>query len=210
MPRTWTDEQKQEASRKAKEQGLGRKAQVTTGPSAEALLIAQAQGAPAKVTTQPMSELVDAETMGEDKGNVSHTQPGKVRVYKPTPYGFKVKYIPSTNLTQALANGFKATCPDCGAECGDGVNDCPGRAKRAYRMCPVPQCQKKVYDYILDLDEVEDDDDEMKIEDDAYNLSTPELRTKAVLDKHMLALHPNEAAAAGIVAPAQRTLIGAK
>ena len=209
MAREWTDDQKQEASRRAKKQGLGRKAQVTTGPSAEALLMAQAQSTPAEVTNQPMSEVVDAETMGEDKGNVSHTQPGKVRVYKPTSFGFKPRWIPATNLAQALKNGFLPNCPDCDGQCGDGMNDCPSRDPRAYRICPIPECQKKVYDYVKGEAEKAEPDPAL-IDDDAYELATPALRTKALMDRHMLGLHPTEAAAAGIVAPAQRTLVGAK
>lgn len=209
MARKWTDEQRAEARRKAIAQGLGRKADVTEAPSAEQILIAQAQATAPQVTSEDLRDVVDKETMGDDKGSVSHTKPGLVRVYKPTPYGYKAREIPVTNLAQALKGGFLAHCPDCnaagidGQDCGDAPNDCPSREKRMYRTCPVPQCGKKVYDYLQDV-EVAEDDDPMKIVDDAYLQSTPELRTKSVLDKHMLALHPNEAAAAGIVAPARR------
>lgn len=206
MTREWTDEQRAAASERAKAQWASQK---TTAPSDAQMLMAQAQSTAEQVSTQRLEDVVEAEVLGDDRGDVTHTQPGKVRVYKPTPYGYKPREIPVTGLAQALDGGFLPNCPDCHGQCGDGVNDCPGREKRAYRQCPVPQCRKKVYDFIQGLD-VEDADDPMKIEDDAYALSTPELRTKALMDKHMLVLHPNEAAAAGIVAPAQRTLVGAK
>lgn len=216
MPREWTSEQRTEASEKAKErwqkQG-GQRAAIVESPSPEQMLISKAQATAPQVSTQDLSEVMDKETMGNDRGTVSHTKPGKVRVYKPTPYGYKAREIPVTNLAQALKGGFLAHCPDCnaagipGKDCGDGPNDCPNREKRAYRKCPVPQCGKKIYDYLQDIEETGEDDD-MKINDDAYAQSTPELRTKSVMDKHMLVLHPNEAAAAGIVAPAQRTLVG--
>lgn len=216
MSREWTKEQRAEASQKAKERwqkGGGQRAAITEAPSAEQMLISQAQATAPQVSTQDLSDVMEKGALGDDKGTVSHTKPGKVRVYKPTPYGYRAREIPVTNLSQALKGGFLPHCPDCntagipGADCGDGPNDCPNREKRMYRVCPVPQCGKKIYDYLQDI-EVTDEDDAMKIRDDAYEQSTPELRTKSVLDKHMLVLHPNEAAAAGIVAPAQRTLVG--
>ncbi len=199
MPRKWTEEQREEARQRAKQHNFGRRATVTHGPSDEALLIAQAQAKPSVVTTDNLTE-------EKDRGTVTHTKSGLVRVYKPTAYGYKAKYIPATNVTMALANGFLARCPDCNGECGDGPNDCPERPKRMYRQCAVPQCGKKIFDYEQkDIDAADiDAADPMAIRDDSYMQSTPELRTKAVLDKHMLLIHPNEAAAAGILAPAQR------
>ncbi len=209
MSRTWTEEQRIEARRRAIQQGLGRKATITESPSPEQMLIAQAQQAAPQVSRQNLTEVVDKETMGDDRGSVSHTRPGLVRVYKPTPYGYKPRTIPVTNLGQALKGGFLPHCPDCnpggleGQDCASGPNDCPAREKRMYRVCPVPQCGKKIYDYQQQV-ATELGEDSMRVEDDAYMQSTPELRTKAVMDKHMLGLHPNEAAAAGIVAPSQR------
>lgn len=209
MAREWTDEQRAVAREQAIKQGLGRKAAVTEAPSAEQMLIAQAQGTAPQVTTQNLSSVVDKETMGDDSGKVTHTKQGLIRVYKPTQFGYKPRVIPATNLAQALKGGFLPHCPECnpgglpGKDCGDGINDCPAREDRAYRVCPIPQCGKKVYDYQQDMT-VASDEDPSRIDDDAYMQSTPELRTKAVMDKHMLGRHPNEAAAAGIVAPAQR------
>ncbi len=199
MPREWTEEQREEARQRAKKHNFGKKATVTQGPSEEALLLAQAQGKPSVVTTDNISE-------EDETGTVTHTKPGLVRVYKPTPFGYKARYIPATNVPMALKNGFLARCPDCGGECGDGANDCPQRPKRMYRTCSVPQCGKKIFDFEQqEIDALEgDQNDPMAIRDDAYMQSTPELRTKAVMDKHMLLIHPNEAAAAGILAPAQR------
>ncbi len=199
MPREWTEEQREEARQRAKRHNFGKKAVVTQGPSDEALLVAQATAAPAVVTKDDISD------EGE-RATVTHTKTGRTRVYKPTAYGYKARYIPNTNVPMALSNGFLAKCPDCGGECGDGVNDCPNRPKRMYRICPVPQCGKQIFDFEQkDIDALEGDEgDPMAIKDDAYMQSTPELRTKAVMDKHMLAIHPNEAAAAGILAPAQR------
>ncbi len=203
MPRQWTEGQREEARQRAKEHGFGRKANVTHGPSDEALLLARAQATPSVVTKD---NLEGEEVTDGDSGTVTHTKPGLVRVYKPTPFGYKARYIPATNVTAALNNGFLGKCPDCNGECGDGPNDCPERPKRMYRTCPVPQCGKQIFDYEQkDIDALEDDaEDPMAIRDDAYMQSTPQLRTKAVLDKHMLIRHPNEAAAAGIVAPVQR------
>ncbi len=182
---------------------MGKRAAVSEGPSDEAILLAQAQATPSVVTKD---NLEGEEVTDGDSGTVTHTKPGKVRVYKPTQFGYKAREIPATNVTAALKNGFLLNCPDCGGKCGDGPNDCPERPKRMYRQCPVPQCGKKIFDYEQkDIDAAETDAaDPMAIRDDSYMQSTPELRTKAVLDKHMLLIHPNEASAAGILAPAQR------
>ncbi len=211
MVREWTDDQRVEARERAIKQGLGRKGEITEAPSAEAMLLAKAQGTPPQQTTEELSAVIDKETMGGDRGTIDHTKPGLVRVYKPTAYGFKPRRIPVTNLAQALKGGFLPHCPDCnprgidGEDCGDGINDCPAREKRAYRVCPIPQCGKQIYDYQQDI-AGEQDEDAMRIDDDAYMQATPALRTKSVLDKHMLSLHPNEAAAAGIVAPSLRAV----
>ena len=207
----WTEEQRNEARARAIKQGLGRKAETTEAPSAEAMLLAQAQSIAPQATTEELTTVVDKETMGDDRGTVSHVTAGLVRVYKPTAYGYKPKNIPATNLAQALKGGFLAHCPDCnpqgidGADCSDGTNDCPVREKRFYRVCPVPSCGKKIHDYQQDIEQTAEEDS-MRIEDNAYMQATPELRTKALMDRHMLGLHPNEAAAAGIVAPNLRTV----
>ena len=217
MSREWTKEQRAEASQKAKERwqkGGGQRAAITEAPSAEQMLISQAQATAPQVSTQDLSDVMEKGALGDDKGTVSHTKPGKVRVYKPTPYGYRAREIPVTNLSQALKGGFLPHCPDCNAagipaaDCGDGPNDCPNREKPMYRKCPVPPCGEEVDGY-LQASEIMDEVDAMKLRDDADEQSTPALRTKSVLDKHMLVLHPNEAAAAGIVAPSQRTLVGA-
>ena len=185
----------------------GTAAAVVEKPSAEQMLIAKAQGTPAVVTDQDLSEVVDKETLGDDRGRVTHTKPGRVAVYKPTPYGYKRREIPATGLPQALKNGFLPNCPDCGGECDSGPNDCPKRPKRMYRRCMVPSCGHKVYDYQpdeIDLalgEDQESKEDEAMIKDDAYMESTPELRTKAMMDKHMWGRQSTVAAAAGIKDP---------
>ena len=207
MPRTWTEEQRQTARERGKRQWEGRKASVTVGPSAEQMLIAQAQATPPVQTEQNLQEVAGDDGMVKGaRGGVSHTRPGRVAVYKPTPLGYRRREIPVTNLGMALANGFLPKCPQCGGECGFGINDCPGRPKRAYRQCRIPTCGHKVYDFQVEEMEDVETEDSMLIQDNAYLESTPALRTKAMLDKHMLVRHPTEAAAAGIVAPNQRAV----
>lgn len=204
--REWTEEQRREARERALARGFGKKAEVVTAPSAEQVLLAKSQDTPAIHTEEDLAAVAGKDVTQGDSGTVTHTTPGKVRVYKPTPYGYRAREIPVTNYSNALRNGFRAECPDCGGQCGDGINDCPVREKRAYRMCPIPGCGKKVYDY--ERTEIEaakgDAGDPHMIQDDAYIEATPQLRTKAALDKHMLGRHPIEAAAAGIVAPGLR------
>jgi len=201
MARTWTPEQREEARQRAIKSGLGRKASVSDGPSAEQLLMAKAEGTPAVQTREDLADVVDKDVLQDDSGHVDHTKPGRVAVYKPTPLGYRRRDIPVTNLGMALRNGFLPKCPDCGGECGYGMNDCPGRPKRLYRVCTIPGCGHRVYDFqAVSAEEiVENPDDPSLIQDDAYLNSTPESRTKAMMDKHKLARHPTEAAAEGIM-----------
>ncbi|KKM16942.1 hypothetical protein LCGC14_1680800, partial [marine sediment metagenome] len=72
MPREWTDEQKAEASRRAKERGFGR---------SPAVLIAEQEA-------RPMEETVDR--VQDEDGNpvtTTHTRPGTTIMYKPLEHG---------------------------------------------------------------------------------------------------------------------------
>jgi hypothetical protein len=183
-----------------------RAAAVTT-PTPEAVFIATHQG---KVDTssEDLRDLLPDESFDSDVqgGRAEHTRPGLVTMYKPTPFGYSPRDIPETNMANAIRNGWKVNCPDCGGSCGKDPNSCSGRQGRAYRICPVAGCGKRVYDYQV-VDEAllfEDDDDPNLIRDNAYTKATPELRTKAALDEHLLGYHPREARAAGLTVPGQR------
>ncbi len=192
MPRTWSKEQREAQSRRMKAP------QVTIGPTEEQLIIAQHQGK-IDVSQEDIFELASKREAGqEDSGSITHQRPGTVRLYKPTARGYSPRNVPVTNLPSLLANGWKSKCPDCGGDCGPDPNACPGREKMGFRVCPVPSCGKKIHDFQAE-EAVEVDVDPNLIKDGAYIESTPATRTKAAMDIHILARHPQEARAAGLI-----------
>lgn len=128
-------------------------------------------------------------------GVVTHTRPGVVVMYKPDGRGhYSPRSVPVTAIKQNLESGFKANCPECGGQHGPDPNACPGRDPLAVRVCPV--CGKRIYDN-MDINPGDglgdDDDDPNVIHDDAYASSTPQTRTKVLLDTHIWVRHPQSA-----------------
>ena len=185
MARTWTDEQKKAASERAR-------AARAPAPAADELF--QAQHAPREETTGNYHE---ANETNEQIG-MSRTGPGFVTLYKPTDYGYFPRKIPVMNMAMLMQLGYKAHCPDCGGDCGTDENSCPGRPKRAYRDCPHPACKRRIYDH-PPLNVVETNADPLKIQDSAYAQSTPELRTQASMDAHIISRHESLARTMGLL-----------
>lgn len=141
---------------------------------------------------------------GQERATVTHQTSSKVTMYKPTPQGYRPRLIPSANIGLAVRSGWLAACPDCGrSNCmanGD-QNDCPGRAPRLYRTCPIASCRKKFHD-TLEIEGARDLNaalDPNEIPDDLASRSTPEARTWTELSAHLMAVHPKEAPRYGAV-----------
>ena len=198
--RQWTDEQRKAASDRAKARGFGGNTQpVAAAATPEQVLIAKQQATAPVRTQEDLRELIGKEEQElVEKGTVTHQRPDRVAVWKQTRNGWQRREIPGTALNQALASGFKARCPDCGGECGDGVNDCPGRENTAFRRCPV--CARPIFDLEIQHD-TEGEAEEAEIRDESFSQTTPTVRTKVKLEAHMIAYHPAEAQAYGIVRP---------
>lgn len=148
-----------------------------------------------------------------DRGSIEHTTSAKVTMWKPNPpHGYIPREIPVENIKMAFGDGWLSACPDCGTtDCTDDPNSCTGRAPMKYRSCP--ECNKRVYDVATSTLDIiaedpeaaeESESDPHAIVDDSYLASTPEARTKSRLDRHMLAYHPEEAAARGLFAQTPR------
>ena len=190
MAREWTDEQKAEASERAKAQGLGKKAAVevqelsprnATVDSADVFLAKNEGG---------MVRTVDTEK-GEDGSPVTteHTRPGTLTMYKPTEtQGFVPRTVSSTAIRMLLKQGWSEHCPECGKDHlgKDGKpstdpNLCTARDPVAVRVCRV--CEKRIYDNVrFSEDEVAENDDPNVIRTDTDDGSTPEHRTAIVLN----------------------------
>lgn len=169
-------------------------------PSTAAMLMAETEGKMAQGTEEIKIQAGEAPE-GYQGGTITHRRPVSVWMWKPTPYGWRPRKIKATNLRHALEDGWLAYCGDCrsqtcGVPGGTDVNACPGREALKFRRCP--ECGKRVFDApsvrAVDMG----DGDENEIQDEDLQPSTPEQRTRARLEIHMSAFHPQEAANYGI------------
>lgn len=216
MPRTWSPEQRAQASERGKQRGF-RGADVAPVSPAQRL-IAQQHDMEADRSEYADEDIGDS--MLAERPSITHTRPGKVRVYKLTPSGSVPILVSVQSLVgrEGVLNSpnYSAVCFDCGSDqCGEGQNACPGRPPRKFRVCPIQTCGKRVYDpkptgRYLQTDgmsrEAADDEDESAIKDEAYDQSTPEIRTKVLLDRHIVGYHEQEAIALGLRAPTLRDM----
>lgn len=135
-----------------------------------------------------------------------------VGVYKLTPTGCQRVMVAAHSLAQVLRDGYSPVCFDCGTDtCPGGINDCPGRPPKKFRVCPVESCRKRIYDpkptgkfkedEFSNAGRVAARDDANAIDDGAYDTSTPETRTRAMLDMHIIGYHRDRAMELGLKAP---------
>lgn len=188
MPREWTDEQRAEASRKAKERGFGQKS--TRSP---AVFVAENEGNPPVETV---------ETFNDEDGNAvktTHTRPGTITMYKPLEHGgYEPRTCSSTSIKLLLGEGWAENCPECHKKHIDGTgqestdpNLCSARPPVAVILCPV--CQVRIYDNMPYENRVTADIDENVIFPDDLDESTPEQRLVAARNLHLWMHHPRSA-----------------
>ena len=169
-----------------------------------------------------VDEFVDDDTKAAKAGvRVARSGYGTLPVYKLTPSGCtRIKVAVQSIHEVLLSPNYSATCfdcdqDDCCAGAGDTINDCPGRPARKFRICPVNSCRKKVYDSQPTGRYASDDfnhgdraqDDPNAIKDDTYETSTPETRTKAAMDMHIIGFHPTEAMTMGLSKPRELPML---
>ena len=188
MPREWTDEQREEASRRAKKQGLGQVAE--RSPEA---FIAEHEG-------RPMVETVEHST--DDDGQAvktTHTRPGTVTMYKPLEHGgYEPRTASLTSMKMLLNEGWSENCPEChkkhidaqGLESTD-PNLCSAREPVAVILCPV--CHVRIYDNMPFEAGQTAEPDKNVINPDDLEESTPEQRLIAARNLHLWLHHPRSA-----------------
>mgnify|MGYP001611477799 CR=1 FL=1 len=172
----------------------------TSAPTKLELLVAQIQSNPNQEETTDLYDALAGRAGShgiETGGSVTSTAVRKIAMWKPLENGkYSRRLVPSTNLVLLLGYGWLGFCPDCGADCGEGKNDCPERAPVLYRRCPV--CGMKVYDpgefagESRTGVELESDPLEIKLPE-SHKVSTPEERTLNLFRDHMIAFHQSEA-----------------
>ena len=169
-------------------------------PTPETLLQAQHQE-DTRTTKENMYLLTGSPRDAGITPVIQHTTAGKVLMYKPfrdskgNIRSWRRTPIKTTNREQALKDGFRESCGACGGSHGNEPNECSAEPKRKYRVCPI--CQSRVYD-ALPFTEPAVSTDVMAIQDNTYAATTPEQRTKANLETHIRAWHPQEGLAFGL------------
>lgn len=174
-------------------------------PTAEEIFLATSMG------NEEVVSRID--TGGGGSVTFRHTGSKLVVLYRPVSWGWESVQVASSSMPDLLRNGMRTNCGDCNGYCSPDPmnptpNACPGREKFATRRCPVCTNGHVVYDYGARKVNTEfipeapqDGNEGTDIDDGAYSLATPAARTKADLDRHMLAYHPDEAAALGLRTP---------
>ncbi len=166
-----------------------------------------------KVTTNDDLAVIagsDADILETGGGsNVERTGPGLVWMFKHEAWGWRKLKVSQNDIAMLLNSGFLDRCGDCGkTSCPGSYNGCPKGTMRMYRDCPVAGCNdgrgKRFYDNETGAEIKPVSDDPFAIQDAAYIPSTPESRTKAMLDEHIRYYHTVEAAARGLVYVNQR------
>ena len=196
MPRTWSDEQREEARQRAKARGFGKAATVEQHPVSPArnpeLFIAEHEGRIVKTVEQAQDE----------DGNpvkTTHTRPGTLIMYKPLEHGgYEPRTVSATAMRLLLQQGWSENCPECGRKHIDkqGVessdpNLCSARPPVAVILCPV--CRLRIYDNMHYDEAALSEDDENVIAPDDIEESTPEQRLVAARNLHLWMHHPRSA-----------------
>lgn len=134
---------------------------------------------------------------------VSHTSAGLVWMYKKEIWGWRRLRVSRNSAPELIDAGFRDRCGNCqSTSCPGEINQCPKTPKVMYRECPVAGCNQgnghRVYDDGQSMATGNrEPGDEFAIVDATYS-STPETRTKAMLDEHIRWYHPQTAAYMGI------------
>ena len=192
MPREWTDEQRAEASERAKAQHLGNKTAVAE--RSPAAFIAESEDLPSVETVE--------RTKDEDGNTVvtTHSRAGRVTMYKPLPHGgYEPRTVSVNSVKQLIGEGWAEFCPDCGKKHinAQGVdstdpNLCSARDPVAVIICPV--CRVRIYDNMpFETGAAPTEEDENVINPDDLDASTPEQRLIAARNLHLWVNHPRSA-----------------
>lgn len=180
------------------------------------LLLAQARNAQ---PTEVFSDYVDEDTKEVGAtANVTHSRYGRIPVYKLTPSGCKRIEVNVQSLADVLKQDhYSDVCFDCGrSDClfdtsiaGErSTNLCEGKDPKKFRVCPEVTCRKRIYDPVSTGARLQDEfdhsdrgevgNDENVIDDGMYDKSTPESRTRSLMENHIVGYHPEMARELGI------------
>lgn len=145
-----------------------------------------------ETTESAFDALQEKQPRGIKKAIVSHKSDPMIFMYDAQG---RRREVPEGSVRVCLTEGLFLECPLCGGEHeGNDANACPGLPRVQYRRCPV--CGKKIYDDRA-VPEAMATDEPGLIPTDLP--STPEARTQATWEAHMVAYHEQAARRAGLM-----------
>ena len=169
--------------------------------------------------TEVVSDYQDDDTKESGAtATVTHSAYGRFPVYKLTPSGCVRIEVNAQSIADVLSQDhYSDVCFDCGRnDClyattikGEiPTNWCAGKEPKKFRVCPEISCRKRIYDSQSTGMRLQDEfdhsargdasDDPNVIQDDMYDSSTPEARTRAAMENHLIGFHPDTARQLGI------------
>lgn len=157
-------------------------------------------------TTEDLEKLAgeDADILERGGGsNVEHTTPGLVWMFKRETWGWKRGKYSRNDVAMLLNSGFLDRCGDCGSpDCPGEINKCLNPKKmRQYLDCPVAGCNdgrgKRFYDIEEAVLAPVNIEDPLAVKD-VYQVSTPALRLKSMVDEHIRSYHTINAPSFGV------------
>lgn len=197
-PREWTDEQREVARQRAKDQGFGGKT-----ASVEEHAIPPVRKAEVFIAEhQGRTDRTEEQVQDEDGNPVktTHSRPGTIVMYKPLEHGgYEPRRASVTAISMLLGQGWAENCPECGKKHTDkngqetsDPNLCSTRPPVAVILCPV--CRLRIYDnmYYDDVPTTGEEDNNVIVVNDIQE-STPEQRLVAARNLHMWMHHPRSA-----------------
>ncbi len=138
----------------------------------------------------------------------THIGASLVVMYRPTTWGWTSTPIPASNIEMCMAAGFREFCGDCGGDCDPDpfnhqYNNCPGREKFATLRCP--ECHNTYYDFAARnihpdnaMAAVEHEGDAGTEIENPYGATSPEVRLKVEMDRHIARYHSGTAQRLGL------------
>lgn len=170
--------------------------------SAAEMFIARMHAKPAVATVDELENEGDVLEDGAGS-NVEHKSAGLVWMYKRETWGWRRLKVTRNGLDDLVKAGFRDRCGNCGStKCPGTINGCAKGKMRMFRDCPVAGCNdgrgKRFYDMEDPGLPMRDSGSPFEIHDEAYAKSTPESRTKTMLDDHIRSFHEQEARARGL------------
>jgi hypothetical protein len=128
-----------------------------------------------------------------DLGSTVETEVKRMaRLVMYSPEGVRKAVRPSAVKEMRFA-GYTIKCPKCGGrDCGGILGDCPANPDRAYTICPVMGCGRRIVDRTLAEDAPERENPRGEYIEFKSDTSAQQ-RLNVLLERHMAFAHPAEA-----------------